>query len=189
MRGGHHPPSIHLTAPVRTPSPAPQRGSTTLPCAPYTRPHALLPPHTHPPQFYRELIKAEVEGRSYTPPPPSAVARPPPKAAARGGAAGARGGAQGRQQQADEWGDWGDSPSAAGGELPASSRVGVVFGVWWHSGCMHLRRRGDYAVDLQRAGRCVVSFSQGGGGARGVVLGLPVCSRVGPMPPGSHAPG
>ncbi|KAF5830398.1 hypothetical protein DUNSADRAFT_14642 [Dunaliella salina] len=68
--------------------------------------------NSEPAQFFREMLKAEVEGRSYTPPPPSSVARPP---ASRPGS----------QNKLDDWDDWGDSPSKASTSnrsLPVSSR-------------------------------------------------------------------
>lgn len=63
-------------------------------------------------QFYRELLKAEVEGRQYTPPPPSAVARPP---------AGGRMSKPSSKGNMDEWNDWGDGGGREA--LPVSNKA------------------------------------------------------------------
>mmetsp|Transcript_34948 Transcript_34948/g.77712 ORF Transcript_34948/g.77712 Transcript_34948/m.77712 type:complete len:472 (+) Transcript_34948:236-1651(+) len=59
-------------------------------------------------EIYREMLKAEVEGRPYSPPPPSSV--PPPSTASRSGPASAVGSRTGSaSKNMDEWEDWGDN--------------------------------------------------------------------------------
>lgn len=71
-------------------------------------------------EFYREKLRAEVEGRDYTPPPPSAITSSSSPAAALSKANSAAHLAGGNSQrsspakQHDDWGDWGDS--SAGGK-------------------------------------------------------------------------
>ncbi len=70
-------------------------------------------------EFYREKIRAECEGRSYTPPPPSAVpSMARPKSYAAGSSSRGSGGAG-----ADSWDDWGDSKPAA---MPHSKSMGAL---------------------------------------------------------------
>ena len=57
-------------------------------------------------QFFREKLRADVEGRSYTPPPPSAV---PPTGVSRSGGSSANQSRAASAKNLDEWGDWGDS--------------------------------------------------------------------------------
>lgn len=82
------------------------------------------------PQYFRERIKAEAEGRPYTPPPPSkatsGAARP--VAAAAGGMT-----RNSRSFGNSAWDDWGDGPGGAGrhGKVrtagpPAHSRACVA---------------------------------------------------------------
>lgn len=63
-------------------------------------------------QLFRDMLRAEVEGRPYSPPPPSAV--PPPSL---GGPAGSGKSSMGNSaansrsasnKNLDEWGDWDD---------------------------------------------------------------------------------
>jgi ADP-ribosylation factor GTPase-activating protein 1 len=69
------------------------------------------------PQFYREKIKAEAEGRPYVAPPPSKVA-PAPRASA---SAAGRAGAGSRQ---GGWDDWGDERGGGGaGAAPMKVRT------------------------------------------------------------------
>jgi len=69
------------------------------------------------PQFYREKIKAEAEGRPYVAPPPSKVA-PAPRAS---GSAAGRAGAGSRQ---GGWDDWGDERGGGGaGAAPMKVRT------------------------------------------------------------------
>jgi hypothetical protein len=71
-------------------------------------PHKLcVTPHVCM-QFYREKLKASVEGRDYTPPPPSEVG-PPTLAATARPTTSQR--ASAPRQKDDEWGDWGGSGS------------------------------------------------------------------------------
>lgn len=80
-------------------------------------------------QIYREKVKAQAEGRAFTPPPPSAVqvslsssSRNSSSSALAGGA----GGNSTSSRQADDWGDWGNSgnsakPAAANGSFGSNS--------------------------------------------------------------------
>lgn len=66
-------------------------------------------------QIYREKVKAQAEGRPFTPPPPSAVQvslgsnSRNSSSSALGGAAGSTGSSS---RPADDWGEWGNSGSA-----------------------------------------------------------------------------
>jgi len=74
------------------------------------------------PQFYREKIKAEAEGRPYVAPPPSKVA-PAPRAS---GSAAGRAGAGSRQ---GGWDDWGDERGGGGaGAAPMKVRTEAPLG-------------------------------------------------------------
>lgn len=60
-------------------------------------------------EIYREKLRAEVEGRPFTPPPPSAVPRPVSSSAS------ARINQTQPTRSGDDWGDWGDSKPAGKG--------------------------------------------------------------------------
>ncbi|KAG2483137.1 hypothetical protein HYH03_017983 [Edaphochlamys debaryana] len=79
-------------------------------------------------EFFREKLRAEVEGRSYTPPPPSEV--PPPSSGGGAGAVGAaRTHSSARASPAkrgdDDWGDWGGSGSGGGAGVKGSQSTGA----------------------------------------------------------------
>lgn len=86
------------------------------------------------PQFARERLRADVEGREYTPPPPSAVTSSSSPAMSKAASAAhlPSAGASARNspgKRHDDWGDWGDSggggsgASGAGGGGRASASV------------------------------------------------------------------
>lgn len=78
-------------------------------------------------QFLRESIRAEVEGRSYTPPAPSSVAGATPSSH-RGSAGNSQANSrvQSRQNLAgDDWGDWGDSKQKSSSPGAQGSKVGA----------------------------------------------------------------
>lgn len=68
--------------------------------------HPPPPPCCPTPEFYREKLRAEVDGRSYTPPPPSADNKVMPRN---------RSFAASPHTGQAEWDDWGGSGAAAGG--------------------------------------------------------------------------
>eukprot|EP00798_Chlamydomonas_sp_ICE-L_P013017 gene13017-3523_t len=68
-------------------------------------------------EFYREKLKAEVEGRPYTAPNPSSV----PKPAARGSSMAASRSGGGNGGKKDDWGDWGDEGKGRGGQGTGSN--------------------------------------------------------------------
>jgi len=70
-------------------------------------------------EIYREVIRAEVEGRSYTPPPPSQVAAPSAGGGMRSAPSTMPSSRTGSQKNLDDWGDWGD---AGGGGKQAGSK-------------------------------------------------------------------
>ncbi|EFJ51840.1 hypothetical protein VOLCADRAFT_103335 [Volvox carteri f. nagariensis] len=70
--------------------------------------------NTRAAEFYREKLRASVEGREYTPPPPSEVGAPVPAART------AIPKAPATNRKDDAWGDWGDQ-AADGGASAASS--------------------------------------------------------------------
>lgn len=71
-------------------------------------------------QYFREKIKAEAEGRPYTPPPPSkatsGAARPPACGMTRNS----------RSFGNSGWDDWGDGGGAGGGSRPVKVRSAVL---------------------------------------------------------------
>ena len=87
--GGFSAPRPRIHAPPRPPlaprRPAPPTHARSQhPCAPPLATHPPTHPHTctlarrynsRGAEFYRDKIRAEVDGRSYTPPPPSAETR------------------------------------------------------------------------------------------------------------------
>ena len=71
-------------------------------------------------QYFREKIRAEAEGRPYTPPPPSkatsGAARPPAGGMTRNS----------RSFGNSGWDDWGDGGGAGGGSRPVKVRSAVL---------------------------------------------------------------
>lgn len=66
-------------------------------------------------EFYREVIRAEVEGRSYTPPPPSQVPPPTSGGSMRSAAPTMSTSRNASAKNLDDWGDWGDNKPASNG--------------------------------------------------------------------------
>jgi len=137
QEGPHAPASQHppVTYSARTPS-------RSIPCAPaFAAPvfpikhpnrhntplkhpnrsiHTRSPfhPPPHPQQVYREKLKAEVEGRAFTPPPPSSVPPPSTTSTSRSNMGSRPGSANGRPSGRaggdDGWGDWGNGAEGNG---------------------------------------------------------------------------
>jgi ADP-ribosylation factor GTPase-activating protein 1 len=65
-------------------------------------------------QIYREKVKAQAEGRPFTPPPPSAVqvSLGSNSRNSSSSALGGKAGSTGSSRPADDWGEWGNSGSA-----------------------------------------------------------------------------
>lgn len=71
------------------------------------RHHQVTASTSHHSQYYREKLRAAVEGRAYTPPPPSSVPpRPSSSASARRPA----------RANNDDWDDWGSNPRPRGSQ-------------------------------------------------------------------------
>jgi len=75
-------------------------------------------------QIYREKVKAQAEGRAFTPPPPSAVQvslSSGSRNSSSSALAGAAGGNSTSSRQADDWGDWGNSGNSGNSGKPAAA--------------------------------------------------------------------
>lgn len=83
----------------------------------------------NPVQFFREKLRASIEGREYTPPSPSAVGPPVPSSTVRAGSAVPHKPSAPRRKD-DDWGDWGGDESGADGSVgPAlRGRRGALYG-------------------------------------------------------------
>ncbi|PNH08809.1 ADP-ribosylation factor GTPase-activating protein AGD7 [Tetrabaena socialis] len=80
-------------------------------------------------EFFRDQLRAQLEGREYTPPPPSAVgpaASSMPKAGSTHGLAAQSPQASPAKRGDDEWGDWGDK-DARGGQTGPSGKASGSF--------------------------------------------------------------
>ncbi|GIL77952.1 hypothetical protein Vretimale_6516 [Volvox reticuliferus] len=66
--------------------------------------------NTRAAEFYREKLRASVEGRDYTPPSPSEVGAPVPTSSPRTNSTASVG-----KRKDDGWGDWGGQETASGG--------------------------------------------------------------------------
>lgn len=66
-------------------------------------------------QLFREMLRAEAEGRSYNLPPPSSV--PPPSARSKSAAPSMANSKNASAKNLDEWDDWGDSNGNGAGAV------------------------------------------------------------------------
>ncbi len=68
-------------------------------------------------QIYREKLRAEVEGRPYTPPPPSSV-KPVSRSGSSGSMSRSRSAGRVAAGNDDSWDEWGDGGKARTSHLP-----------------------------------------------------------------------
>ncbi|GLC36235.1 hypothetical protein PLESTB_001365500 [Pleodorina starrii] len=77
--------------------------------------------NTRAAEFYREKLRAAVEGREYTPPSPSEVGPPLSSAGSVRTTATASPKAPASRRKDDDWGDWGGNEAGSGSSAAASS--------------------------------------------------------------------